>query len=270
LKFSIIKKEKFLGGLLVGVRIFVVRNWNLIVKTSNMFSNTALFMAVGLLLVLPSIACANTYATNGYLTWCGDNWWTRHGTGNPMDNTWSRYTPYLDNNGYMHLTIVKDSGTWYSSEVDGEKSYKYGNFTWVVDSGAFSLDKNCVLGMFTYANDANENDIEFSKWWNDTGDNLCYSVQPSRIKGNYASFNVTNPGNRVVCNIDWKPTYVHFRTWYENNGTMIANYKNTNISTISHVNQSIGMNLWQNVSPSNGQNIDITIYNYSVVPYNGS
>lgn len=207
------------------------------------------------------------YPSNGVLTWCGETWWARRGTGNPLNNSWASYGVYVDYKNRMHLTIHNISGVWKSTELDGETPYKYGNFTWTVESDAFNLDKNVVLGLYSYANDANENDIEITRWWDNANDNLWYSVQPAKIPGNSMSYNVANANTPVVCNFDWKPNYVHFRTWYLNNGTMIADYNNTNASAVSQMTQYLSMNLWLFGSPSNGQEIDVVIDNFSAKPY---
>ncbi len=48
---------------------------------------------------------------------------------------------------------------------------------------------------------------------------------------------------------------------------MIADYNNTNASEVSQTTQCISMNLWLYGSPSNGQEIDMVIDNFSAKPY---
>jgi hypothetical protein len=75
---------------------------------------------------------------------------------------------WVDANGDLHLTITQRDGKWYASEVYTVKPMDYGAYLFTVESGVDQLDKNAVLGLFTWdetdpAYAHREIDIEFSR-----------------------------------------------------------------------------------------------------------
>ncbi len=92
---------------------------------------------------------------------------------------------WVDDKGYLHLTIDKHNEIWYSSEVISQDTMGYGTYTWVVQCDPINFAENVVFGLFTwddstFFSDGNsEVDIEFSKWGDATSTSpLTYSVQP--------------------------------------------------------------------------------------------
>ena len=90
---------------------------------------------------------------------------------------------WVDEDGQLHLKITKRNGRWYCTEVFTEASLGYGKYIFYVASRVDQLDKNIVLGLFTWDDTAPEHncreiDIEFAKWGKETNDNAQYVVQP--------------------------------------------------------------------------------------------
>ncbi|MBM3427836.1 MAG: glycoside hydrolase family 16 protein [Bacteroidetes bacterium] len=100
---------------------------------------------------------------------------------------------WVDDKGYLHLTIDQHDNQWYSSEVVSQENLGYGTYTWTIQADPMSFAENVVLGLFTWDNNTfitdgnSEVDIEFSKW----GDPMnvaptTYSVQPVSFGSFYA------------------------------------------------------------------------------------
>lgn len=92
---------------------------------------------------------------------------------------------WVDEKGYLHMSISNRDGRWWASEVVGRDNIGYGTYTWVVQGDLENIPENIVLGLFSWDNNSfqeaanSEVDIEFAKW-GDTATNktLHYSVQP--------------------------------------------------------------------------------------------
>jgi hypothetical protein len=168
--------------------------------------------------------------------------------------------------------MFKSGRRWYSTEVDSVlRTYTYGTYTWFVSSPILSYDPNIVCGLFYFYNDSCELDIESSQWGNAGRDHLCYSVQPDSINGDSFGFIPVNSPYLKATNVkyafDWEPTYVHFTATLQD-GTVIADYKNTDVKWIPHIKSAIGMNIWLNdhIAPTNDQGAQMVINSFSYSP----
>ncbi len=109
------------------------------------------------------------------ITWGpGNNYFTGH----PNDI-------FIDDNGYLHLSVTERDGKWWSSEVVSQDTMGYGTYVWTIQGDPVNIDPQIVLGLFTwddntFKTDANsEVDIEFSKWGDTNQDTtLQFGVQP--------------------------------------------------------------------------------------------
>ena len=108
----------------------------------------------------------------GTLTFAGYDLWQVKDTVDegPGPNDWSANSQdvFSDSEG-MHLSIVKRSGTWYSTEVWLLKPLGYGTYSFQVNATVNSFDKDIVLGLFTWDDTGEavayrEIDFEFSRW----------------------------------------------------------------------------------------------------------
>ena len=162
------------------------------------------------------------YPTGSKLTWKGIEWNARTYDGNPggVDNKWSVLGSYIDELGKLHLSIIKDGSTFYSSELCTPTKYKYGVFRWKIETPLNDLDPNVCLAGFTYLNDTTEIDIEYSKWQYDTRE-LWYSNQPTTFPGYQIE-----QAQPIIGEIDWSPSRIIFSSWYAD-GTLISQYTTT-------------------------------------------
>jgi hypothetical protein len=92
----------------------------------------------------------------------------------------------IDANGYLHLRIVNNGGTWTASELFTTDRLGFGTYQWQVDGPIDTYDKNVVLGLFPYgpaagigADGTNEIDIEYSRWGQASGPNGDWTDYPA-------------------------------------------------------------------------------------------
>lgn len=99
--------------------------------------------------------------------------------GDSKDNIW------VDEEGFLHLTVNKENGLWQSTEVVSKENFGYGTYIFTIEGNLSYLDPNVTLGLFTWNNytfksQANsEIDIEFARWGKaDDPMTLQYAVHP--------------------------------------------------------------------------------------------
>jgi len=138
--------------------------------------------------------------------------------------TADRRNAWVDSRGRLHLRVTRRGDIWTCAEIYSSDSYGYGTYTFRVTSAVGAMDRNVVLGLFTWDNDApasgrlHEIDIEFTPWSRVFGENLHYSVQPvmgpDTDNGQYDERTdaVFLPGDvdMSVHRFTWMPTYVDF------------------------------------------------------------
>ena len=132
----------------------------------------------------------------------------------PGNNLWSDSEESVSVvGGQLHLKLRKIEGNWHSVEVYTEECTTYGKHRFFVVGRLDELDRNVVAGLFLYANDEEEIDIEFSKWgiWN-SPTNGQYVVQPYDVPGNRHPFGFALNGTHSSHTIDWQPESIRFKS----------------------------------------------------------
>lgn len=222
-------------------------------------------LALSVVLISVVQVGANTYPSNGVLNWKGQDWYLTDGKANPGNNYWDNTGAWIDSQNRLHLTIVRDNDEWKCTMLNSQYTYLYGTFTWTIASHVYCFDKNSVVGLCTYLDDCHELDIETSRWGETRGNQLWYSVQPSKIEGNNRGYLIPSSisGENTIYRIEWKPTYVRF-TSTEANGNVIADYNYTNVSGVPQQPASVIMNFWLMAPPSDGKNIELIISDFTI------
>lgn len=91
---------------------------------------------------------------------------------------------WVDAQGRLHLRIVFRDGIWTCAEIFTQDGFGYGTYTFEVSSNAGALDRNVVLGLFTWddagpaAGEIREIDVEITTWSQVWGENTHFSIQP--------------------------------------------------------------------------------------------
>ena len=126
------------------------------------------------------------------------------------------------------------------------------------------------LGLFTYRDDNNENDVEISRWQGQGNHLVLYTVQPYGIPGNsigYLPATTTNGntataagynGMGATVSINRQPNYIDFETLDDNNN-VIASEHFTNVSAIDQGPEKLMTNLYLRDIPAGGSDVECII-----------
>jgi hypothetical protein len=154
------------------------------------------------------------------LTFAGRQWEIKHANIplGPGPNYFSNFPNdvWIDDQGYLHLSVNQHDGIWYSTEVISLDTFDYGTYVWTINGNLKNIDPNIVLGLFTWDNNTfieqanSEVDIEFAKWGNDTVENtLQYGVQPI----NFGVYYPERDYKPEVSSDNWIGVSTHAFTW---------------------------------------------------------
>ena len=233
-------------------------------------------LGVGLLLVLAGwLGAAPGGATT--ISFAGLTWDVKVGSGlGPGPNNWSDSTDsvWVDVQGQLHLKIRKVGSTWYCAEVTTQQSFGHKTYLFKVGSDVNALDKNVVLGLFTYLNDTNEIDIEFSRWGNAGSVGAQYVTQPV-VTGNRDRFDVSTAGTTSTHSFTWQAGSIFFQSYQGYHNTLPAagsqkihdwTYTGANIPPES--GEKLHLNLWLvgGSAPSNGQPVEVIVSDVRIMP----
>jgi hypothetical protein len=194
----------------------------------------------------------------------------------------------IDANGYLHLRIVNNGGTWTASELFTTDRLGFGTYQWQVDGAIDTYDKNVVLGLFPYgpaagigADGTNEIDIEYARWGQANGPNGDWTDYPAsgstvgELSYTFSLGGATLSTSRFV----WSSSSIAnallgdlqavgsvtglIKSW-----TYAPSNPTTNIPQQS---LPLGMNLWCfDAPPSDGQPVEIVIRDFVYVSPSGT
>ena len=238
----------------------------------------AVTIAVGL-------ATPATIARAATIDWKGHTWQLTSGgmagncQGDPNNVT-------LDSNGYLHLRISHDGGTWSAAELFTTDRLGFGTYQWQVDGPIDTFDPNVVLGLFPYgpaagigSDGTNEIDIEYSRWGTATGPNGDWTDYPAsgstvgELSYTFSLNGSTLSTSRFVwftssisdflfsglVNVTTTVGSVKTWTYQPQNATM----------NIPQQALPLGMNLWCfNAPPSDGNPVEVVIRDFVFVAVN--
>lgn len=128
----------------------------------------------------------------------------------------SRDNVWVDRQGRLHLRIVRANGRWNCAEVANLTHLGYGTYTWTTQGDLSRLDRNAVLGLFTWSDDPayahREIDIEYAQW----GDlwprvHGLFTVQNGTMPSPYQRDFHFIPAVESVHSFTWRPGRVDFR-----------------------------------------------------------
>lgn len=181
----------------------------------------------------------------------GSVWSVRDHPGNPGNGCWgsSPASVRIDDDGLIHLSLVRIGETWCQAEIRSSEPAVYGLHRFHVISRLDRLHPSVVLGLFLYADDEHEIDIEMSRSLAG-GDNLgVYAVQPAR-RERVHKFPVALTGGYTTHEIDWREDRVRFASWHGHCetgpcGGWIAQWEYAGEGIPSVADRlSVRMNLW--------------------------
>lgn len=214
------------------------------------------------------------------LTFSGYNWTVRTSDGqlqgpgpnyfsDSSDNVW------LDDDGYLHLKIIKSDGKWYCAEVYSDLSFGYGSYIFKLSPGFENLDVNLVVGLFTYLDDENEIDIEFARWGKANAQNGQFVVQPYSNIGNLFRFNMPEKEQKSIHSFTWCKEYIKFWSAWGSNinykpKDLISKWFYTGNDNPKPSTERVHINLWlmEGLAPTDAKEAEIVIKEFEFLPSN--
>jgi hypothetical protein len=152
----------------------------------------------------------------------------------------------------MHLRILEENKSYYSSEAVLTQSLGYGTYTFYVKGDVSSFDPNVVLGLFTYDLAFNlspdyfhrEIDFEIAQWGQSDINNSHFALQGPLPLQALHRFNLTYTGD-VIASFNWSSDGVKFKLRKDDLGNeIIAEWDyNGNLTPVPG-NERVRMNLW--------------------------
>lgn len=221
-------------------------------------NNLGFFASIALLLF---VNCGNSASsdvevpiipTDRVIQFSGMDWvvrTTRDKKEGPGPNMFSdsEKNVWVDLQGRLHLKVRQEGGNWYCSGVIAKKSMGYGRYIFYVSSDVTQLDQNVVAGLFTYLNDEEEIDIEFSKWSIADNQNAQFASQPSTISGNKKRFDIAQNLGQTVHSFDWQTNQILFKSSYRDDKGIdrtIQEWTYNGLQVPREKNEKLRLNLW--------------------------
>ncbi len=215
----------------------------------------------------------NENTTISQIQWSGYTWTVKGGVAlGPGPNDWlaNSSSVWVDAQDNLHLKIRKIGTKWYCSSISTKPSLGYGDYTFQVSSDVEKLDKNIVVGLFTYETDTREIDIEFSRWSDPVNPAGWFNVQPSGSSSNH-SFPLNLSNVYSTHKFQWKPSEVFFQSYYGHSQYLPE--KNQLISEWAYFgsqippagNERIILNFWlfKGVPPSDLKEAEVVIKSFT-------
>jgi len=147
------------------------------------------------------------------ISFAGCDWYVKDGYYGPGPNYWSdsNESVWLDEAGRLHMKIRYDGSRWYCAEIFTTNYTTYGEHRFLIESDPALYDKNIVVGLFIYANDEAEVDIEFSRWGAPNNPEIgSFTVQPYTVKENTKRFAFGDAIEQSTHYFNWKENYIMF------------------------------------------------------------
>ena len=194
------------------------------------------------------------------LQFAGYTWAVKSEFSGPGPNHFDETLASVDSDsGDLTLSVREGASFWGCAEVILNRSLGYGTYRFFLRADSIQgLDKNLVLGLFTYASDTQEVDIELSQWGGAyPGVNADFAVQPSAVK----RFLVSGGGGVLEAYYTWGPGFVNFSC----GGTT---WSHTGSDIPSPGSERVHMNLWlfRGQPPASGRGATVRVANFSFVP----
>jgi len=186
---------------------------------------------------------------------------------------------WVDQNGFLHLKMRMYNGIWHCAEIVSQKTFGYGNYEFIIDSDLGNLDRNIVLGLFTWDDRNRHNhreiDIEFAKWGSQTSNlNAQYVIQPYDTPKNRYRYNVSARNSESNHSFTWTSKYIYFKSKYKSKipDSKIQNdsieWMNIGSDILPSKYEKTRINLWllTGKKPVNNKEIEIIIKEFNFTP----
>lgn len=218
----------------------------------------------------------NSEQATSYIEWSSHIWKVKNeNISGPGPNIWSNsnLNVWIDTEGNLHLKIIKNMNNWICSEIISLQSFGYGEYTFKVSSNIELLDKNIVLGLFTYENDKKEIDLEFTRKGIASNPAGWYVVQPSTRRSEF-NFPLNLTGDFTTHKFIWSSSEILFQSYHGHSTEhLMSKWNYIGRFIPSAHNEKVHLNLWLNkgYTPSHQQESEVIIksFNFTKIELNG-
>jgi len=201
----------------------------------------------------------------------------------PGDNRFGgqNVSVFLNQDGSLVLALTLQDGVWKSAEVSTSRYLGYGTYTFKVRTPPFGLDRNLVLGLFTYSAARGythrEIDIEFSAWGQPSQPVAGqYVVQPYDKAGNMVLFDISQVNGTATYTFIWSEAKIEFISWLgygprpePGSPLIIAEWEFTDAKAIPRPSAQVHMNLYLvkgTTPPAGDGELSVTIDGFQFTP----
>jgi hypothetical protein len=179
------------------------------------------------------------------------------------DNVW------LDEQRRLHLAITRAGGRWRCAEVVADRSLGHGEYRWVFSGGLAALDRQAVLGLFTYETTTREIDFELSRWGDPAKANAQFVIQPYTARDSTHRFD-TGAATVLTVSVVWDKAEVRGRCWAgEDTGKEpLADWRYTGRRIPPPGKERARANLWlfDGKPPASGAKQEVIIHSFAFTP----
>lgn len=234
-----------------------------------------LVAALAAITLVASSAAAGKPGYPDRVTWSGGSWQvkTSRAAVGPGPNIFALANVSVDASGFLHLRIAKDAqNRWTAAEVIGPTSHGYGTYTWTVGTRLDNLDRNVVLGLFTWSDRPQyahrELDYEAARWGSATDPTTAqFVVQPYDKPGHLVRF-ANSDAVRTVQQFTWRAGEVSFVSTRLETGAVVASYVYRGTDVPKPGDERVRLNLWlfQGAAPADGLPVEIVVESFTFTP----
>jgi hypothetical protein len=227
-----------------------------------------------------SVASVSIVRYGRSFSFSGYEWWAKASITpvGPGPNYFSdnEENVWVDSVGQLHLCVTQSNGVWHCPEVINKSSLGYGRYIFQVTGEIGNLDKNVVLGIFTWDNSSAENhreiDMEFSQWGIEQDTNSQYVVQPYSQSGNLHHWVIPTSMDSSTHSFAWEPDSIHLLSakGYQSAlpyDSILHSWPYSGPGVPSHGNENARINLWlfNGVPPSNSMQTEVVIKKFEYI-----
>jgi hypothetical protein len=186
----------------------------------------------------------------------------------PGPNLFATSNAWVDGAG-LHLRIAKVNGKWNAAEVINQASLGRGTYSWTVTGDLAVLDRNAVLGLFTWNDDPafnhRELDVEFSRWGNAADPtNGQFVVQPYDGPGNLQRITLAAGAAPSTHGFTWGTDRVDF--FSPSASPSAWSYTGPDVPQPGGENARMNLWLFRGAAPSDGRSVEVVIRSFTFTP----
>ncbi len=209
-----------------------------------------------------------TSSLTNQLNFGGHSWTIKSSSAavGPGPNLFGAKNATVDDAGNLHLQITNVSGNWQSAEIINTSSFGYGTYRWTTITDLSALDRNVVLGLFTWSDSPSyanrEIDIEVAKWGSATDATTAqFVVQPSEAPKHLRRYTQT-PGGLSTLQFTWTPGRIDYEVRVGNLLVDSWSYFGSDVPVAG--GETARINLWQyqGLPPANGRPVEIVFTDF--------